>query len=165
MKRIVLWSALICALLVCQAPPTNAQVAPKNGGSTVAAAQLVSYDDFRGPRINPNKWTGIWGDFSDMRERTREDDGNAVGPDRALRDSMRSYVSSMRIVPLMKPSVLHSDKRRLAFAPRIHPTCTARRCFVGGDGRPRPPAPFSRVSSGGSPTLERPEADRRRPLR
>jgi hypothetical protein len=94
MKRLVFRGVLLCALLVCQVPRTTAQVAPQNGSSVCAAGPLILYDDFRGPRIDPNKWTGIWGDFSDLREMTREITGEPRRRDRALRVSMRSYANT-----------------------------------------------------------------------
>ena len=33
---------------------------------------LVLYDAFNGPRIDPAKWVGTWGDDSDLREAVRE---------------------------------------------------------------------------------------------
>jgi hypothetical protein len=94
MKRLVFLGVLLCALLVCQVPRTNAQVAPQNGSSVCAGGRLVLYDDLRGPRIDPNKWTGIWGDFSDLREMTREVTREPWRRDRALRVSMRSYANT-----------------------------------------------------------------------
>jgi hypothetical protein len=87
MRRIALWSLALGALLVCQPPGTNAQVATSNS----TTGQLVLYDDFHSPRIDPNKWNGMWGDFSDMREMVREIITQPWTRDRALRVSMRAY--------------------------------------------------------------------------
>jgi hypothetical protein len=94
MRRIVLSSLVLGGLLVCQAPGASAQIAPQKGSNVGATGQLMLYDDFRGPLINPDKWAGIWGDFSDMREMTREITGQPWGRDRALRVSMRSWANT-----------------------------------------------------------------------
>jgi hypothetical protein len=91
MKRIGLWCLLLSTLLVWQAPRTNAQVAPQNGTNVGKTGQLVLYDDFRGPRIDPDKWDGIWGDFSDMREMVRETTTQPWTRARSLHVFARSY--------------------------------------------------------------------------
>jgi hypothetical protein len=96
MKRIALLCLLLGAVLAWQAPRTNAQVASQNGGIPSTAGPLVLYDDFHGPRIDPNKWYGIWGDFSDAREMVRDIawQPGGQGNDRALRVFLRSYANT-----------------------------------------------------------------------
>jgi hypothetical protein len=92
MKRIVVLGLASSVFFAWLAPRTRAQVGPQN---VTNSGQLVLYDSLNGPRIDPNKWTGIWGDFSDMREMVREITWPAFswGHDRALRVSMRSYAN------------------------------------------------------------------------
>jgi hypothetical protein len=101
MRRIALWNVGLATLLAGQPAVIGAQEA----APTAATGQLVLYDDFGGGRIDPTRWTGMSGDFSDMREMVREivtppwsrdrPPGEVVTPpsshERALRMSMRTY--------------------------------------------------------------------------
>lgn len=83
------------AWLVCLAAPAGAQVVSL-AGSPAAPKALVLYDDFRAPRIDPAKWEGMWGDFTDLREAVREirSPTSVLRVNGYLRVALRSYANT-----------------------------------------------------------------------
>jgi hypothetical protein len=87
---------LLISLLVAMPGNTTLAQAPGDeaAGST---AQLVLYDDFDGPWIDPVKWAGTWNDTTDLREAVRElapRISYLMSGGRSLHLAMRSYANT-----------------------------------------------------------------------
>jgi len=90
MKRVgVLVILLGCFASAAWAQQTQSATKP----NVTVAKPLVLYDNFNGPRIDPAKWVGTWGDTSDLLETVRElvPTLQGEGNNRYLRLSLDSY--------------------------------------------------------------------------